>query len=252
MENSERQQRAISLGKALVQELKLEPGVDTLSKWIAHYITEQMATAESATGAEKAEAEKRCFDSIMQLWEHRYALPNERSPFKNFVPIFETLHRLNPENQEPYYLGWENHYQNDADEDSQSDLEKVQSWLRMAFGIDKTARVLLETILQQAALSATNQEVRAWLKRVPESSRHFDVQTIIQLVPDPDLDSDEELNDEESPIAPEMADSESDDQVSVNRSLQAVELRLQYLEEFLSFSTLLHDALQQDLSNAKT
>ena len=40
MVSSEIQERAISLGKALVQELELEPGVDTLSRWMAHYVAE--------------------------------------------------------------------------------------------------------------------------------------------------------------------------------------------------------------------
>ena len=46
MENSEIQKRIINLGKALVEEIGLDPGVDTLARWMAHYIAEQMEIAE--------------------------------------------------------------------------------------------------------------------------------------------------------------------------------------------------------------
>lgn len=60
MENSELQEQIINLGKLLVQELKLDPGSDTFSKWMAHYIAEKMKTAEQAMyDQDKKEAEKR-------------------------------------------------------------------------------------------------------------------------------------------------------------------------------------------------
>ena len=242
-ENSEQQQRAISLGKALVRELGLEPGVDTLSRWITHYISEQMAIAENATGEEKAKAEKRCFDSIMQLWQHRNALPNERSPFKDFIPIFETLQRLNPENQESFYIGWD-HHQNNPDEESPSDSEEAKSWLRMALSIDKTARVLLEAVLQQAALKVTNSKARAWLKRAPDPSQDFDVRVIVKLVGD--LDSSDESGDQTDLDN----DQEPVDVISNEQPRRTVETRLQYLEEFLELASLYRDGLRNELDKA--
>ena len=93
--NLEIQERAISLGKTLVQELGLEPGVDTLSRWMTHYISEQIALIETGPDHEKTEAQQRCSDTIAQLRERRSSLPNNRYPFKNFESIFETLSKLN-------------------------------------------------------------------------------------------------------------------------------------------------------------
>jgi hypothetical protein len=42
MENLEPQEKVINLGKLFVQELKLEPGVDTFSRWMAHYLAEKI------------------------------------------------------------------------------------------------------------------------------------------------------------------------------------------------------------------
>ncbi len=70
-DDSEMKEQVISLGKALVKELELEPGVDTLARWMAHYIAEQIAIAENATDDKKVEAESRCFETILKLWQHR-------------------------------------------------------------------------------------------------------------------------------------------------------------------------------------
>ena len=37
----------LDLGRALVEELGLDPGVDTLSRWMAHYIAELIEDAET-------------------------------------------------------------------------------------------------------------------------------------------------------------------------------------------------------------
>src|SRR3954464_10264175 len=99
------QQQIINLGKQLVQSFASEQhgDVDLLSRWMAHYIEQQMMAVENATGAEKVAAEERCFRTIVSLWEHRSTLPNGRRPFESFEPIFEALARLHPDQERPYY-----------------------------------------------------------------------------------------------------------------------------------------------------
>ena len=86
-------EKVINLGKQLVESLATERGgdVDMLSRWMSHYVAEQIVAAENATDATKAEAEERCFRTILSLWEHRSTLPNGRRPFESFEPIFESL-----------------------------------------------------------------------------------------------------------------------------------------------------------------
>lgn len=66
----------MNLGKKLVKELDLDPGVDTLARWMAHYIAEQIILLEQKSGEEKKLAEERCIDMILKLWSHRATLPN--------------------------------------------------------------------------------------------------------------------------------------------------------------------------------
>lgn len=59
--------KIIKLGKKIVDELLLSEGVDTLSKWMAHYIAELIEKAKNAEAEEKEKYEKECFETILKL-----------------------------------------------------------------------------------------------------------------------------------------------------------------------------------------
>lgn len=147
----------MNLGKALVKELNLDPGVDTLARWMAHYIAEQIEIAEKTTGVEKREAEERCFETILKLWKHRSSLSIKARPFENFEPILRTLKRLDPEKKRNFLFG-------DRDDSSERVPEEINKWLEVAKGIDEAARVWLKYVLKQAALAATDESTIEWLE----------------------------------------------------------------------------------------
>lgn len=160
----------MNLGKALVKELKLDPGVDTLARWMAHYIGEQIEIAERATGVEKREAEERCFKTILKLWSHRSAIPGESRPFVNFEPILRTLKRLDPENDRRYFF-------EDRADIPDSITDELKEWLDVAKGIDEAARVWLKYVFKQAALAATDESTIEWLENTAalQEKDHFSV-----------------------------------------------------------------------------
>jgi hypothetical protein len=147
----------MNLGKALVKEFNLDPGVDTLARWMAHYIAEQIEIVEHSAGAEKKEAEERCFETILKLWDHRSALPGKTRPFINFEPILRTLKRLDPENDRHYFF-------EDRDDTSENVPDELNKWLDVARGIDDAARVWLKYVFKQAALAATDESIIEWLE----------------------------------------------------------------------------------------
>jgi hypothetical protein len=184
MESSEIQKRIINLGKALVEELSLDPGVDTLARWMAHYIAEQMTIAKNATGDEKIKAEQRCFETILKLWQHRSSLPDGKRPFEDFEPIFQVLARLDPENPNPYFYSNPKSHSSET-EDIDKDLDQVQMWLDIAQGIDQSARILLEYVFHQAALNATDEQLITWLESAfALSPRDGDISIIIHDSPE--------------------------------------------------------------------
>ncbi|MFP5082010.1 hypothetical protein [Pedobacter sp. JCM 36344] len=92
-----------SLGQQFVNQLGLDPGVDTFGRWMCHYIAEQMAKAEHAAGREKEDAEEKCFDTILRFWQHRWQLPSGLRPFGSFERIFSLLESIDPERHRNFY-----------------------------------------------------------------------------------------------------------------------------------------------------
>jgi hypothetical protein len=191
MESLEMKKQVISLGKTLVQELGLEPGFDTLSKWMAHYIAEQITTAENATGDAKAAAEKRCFETVLKLWQHQSSFPNDRRPFKNFEAIFRVLDRLDPESPRYYYFQ-DRAPQQIEDDDMKARADEGRLWIDAALTVDGAARALIDFVLKQAAQKAADDKTKTWIKNaanLPSSSE--DLAVIIRLLP-PNQDDQEE------------------------------------------------------------
>lgn len=170
MEDSEIQRRTMNLGKALVNELNLDPGVDTTARWMAHYIAEQIEIAENSTGAEKKQAEERCFETILKVWNHRSTFPSGSRPLENFEPILRTLTRLDPENDRHFFF-------EDRMNAKDGVPEEVQKWLNIANGIDEAARVWLKYVFEQATLAATDDSTIEWLENSAalQEDDHFSV-----------------------------------------------------------------------------
>lgn len=228
MVNSETQARAISLGKALVQELGLEPGVDTLSRWMAHYITEQIAIAENTKGTERIEAEQRCFDTILKLWDHRSSLPNDRYPFKNFEPIFRALSRLDPDKSESesFYFDSSHFKQIENDNAHESQTHEVQDWVNLALSIDDAARILIDFTLRQAAHNAEDETTASWIEKSTgiSNGEYNDISIIVRLVGE----SQEKVRDQK------------------RRELSS---RIEKLDMLIELSSLLRDELTESLEN---
>jgi len=93
----------LEIGKALIKELALEPGDDTLCRWMAHYIAELIEGAEAATEADRPEKLAKCSEIILALWQHRSELPNGKRPFEEFEPIFRAIESLDPDDDTPRY-----------------------------------------------------------------------------------------------------------------------------------------------------
>jgi hypothetical protein len=231
MVSSEIQERAISLGKALVRELELEPGVDTLSRWMAHYVAEQIAIAENATDNAKVEAEQRCFNTILKLWERRSSLPNGRYPFKSFEPIFNTLNRLDPDNSRSHYFD-NSHFHKTANEVSEEQTNEVQLWINMALSIDVAARVLVDFAIRQAACNATDEKTAVWLEKSTNISddKYDDISLIVDLLGEP-------------------KEGELEEKVR-ERKRHELSSKIEQLDMFIEFSQLLRDELSENLENA--
>jgi hypothetical protein len=155
---SERSDSILALGCKLVEELSLEPSVDTLGRWMAHYIAGLIVNAKNAIGEEKDLAEKNCFEAILTLWKHRAELPNGKNPFTDIEPIVRTIESLNPDGDIPRYYRPIRALEKEDQKQSESDL-----WLNIVDNIDYSAKVLIGYCLSKSAQTAMD-KTKEWVK----------------------------------------------------------------------------------------
>jgi len=230
MENLELQEKILNLGKLFVKELNLEPGVDTFSRWMAHYLAEKISIAEQSEGSEKKTVEKECFDVILKLWKHRHTLPFGKRPFESFEPILNSLLKLNPDKEEPYFYNAIRHH--DKEELENLDSNSVKKWMNVAEEIDKAARIWIEYILNQAANLAQNENTKEWIENAIDLSENTDVEIINVL-----LDNNPTFD----------VDKDNKDDFSKQYDIERLKTRIFQLQKFAELNETLLNAYKTDL-----
>lgn len=234
MENLELQTQIINLGKLFVKELKLEPGVDTFSKWMAHYIAEKMTLAEQLPiGQDKSDAEKECFETILKLWEYRWSLPSRKQPLKEFEPILKVLQGINPENQESFFYRSIDRELSEM-ENENPDSKEISSFIKMISQIDKVARIWIDDILHQAALKVKNVKTEVVLKNAISLHDNEDVK-IIQIILDNDSSND--------------LKNYKDDDIQKKYRIEKLKRRIEELNKFKDLNTAILEKYKRDLES---
>lgn len=233
MENSKARKEVINLGKLFVKELKLEPGVDTFSRWMAHYLAEKITNLEHKKGEEKRALEKECFDVILKLWQHRHSLPSGRRPLQSFEPVLDLLLKLNPDKKETFFYT-DRHNQDISNiEIKELESQSVEEWIKIANEIDKTARIWIEYALSQAANKSKNKRTKEWIDNASGLSDNADTKIINIL-----LDTNPLFN------------SEDYDKVdfSKNYAIEKLKKRISQLQKFSQLNETLLKAYNDELS----
>jgi hypothetical protein len=146
---SARCEATLELGKKLTKELGIDQSVDTLGRWMAHYIAELIEDAEKASAVERPAKMRACCDAILNLWKYRHTLPDRKRPFEELEPLLRTLKSLDPEDNTPRYFRSVRAAADDAEEN-----DETKSWLKLIDDLDYSARVLIRYCLTQAAQGA--------------------------------------------------------------------------------------------------
>jgi len=185
----------LNLGKLLVNELGLESSVDTLSRWIAHYIAQLMTEMESSTGADKCAKEEKCFEAILKLWKHRAYFEGNKNPFEGFIPIFQTLEKLNPDNENPFYF--RSSFSRRSSEGGNEE-NAINQYLQLALKIDEISRVWIQFVLQQATELATDTKTKEWIAAATPFAANDEVSLISCLLSGYNADADNAMDSTEA------------------------------------------------------
>mgnify|MGYP007049688080 CR=1 FL=1 len=148
----------LDLGCELVKELDIDPGADTLSRWMAHYIAELIDEAKTAKVEDRPAKLARCADAILKLWDHRHQLPDGKRPFEDLEPIMRALASLDPADDTPRFYRTQRMAINKTKES-----KETAKWLDLADGLDYSAKNLIRYCLAQAAQTALDKS-KAWVK----------------------------------------------------------------------------------------
>lgn len=169
----------LDLGRALVKELGLDPGVDTLGRWMAHYIAELIYEAETAKLQDRPVKLAKCADAILKLWDHRHRMPDGKRPFEDLEPIMRALESLDPADDTPRHFRTQRMVANEAEENAET-----VKWLKLADGFDYSAKILIRYCLTQAAETALDRS-RDWVKLAEKAGFEVDIDLpVIRFVTD--------------------------------------------------------------------
>ena len=235
MEQSEQQKAVLELGKLLVKELGLEKSVDTLSRWMAHYLAEKIKYAEALPdGVKKKNAEKECFSLVLDLWKHRWHYKSDRQPLRNFNHLFDILEKLDPEKEEPYYYRLEN-IQSKDEEDESYEASNLKNLSPLALQIDKVARIWINYLLHEAAAKAKNKKIGKIIDRAVKLPDSMDAH-IIQIV---FADSMKDIN--KKPVDQKELDRKS--------KIETLNSRIGELQKFKKVNEHLISQFEKELNN---
>ncbi|NTW15854.1 MAG: hypothetical protein HGA41_00095 [Syntrophaceae bacterium] len=222
MEESVRFDNILKLGKRLVEELGLDQSVDTLGRWMAHYIAELIDNAETACEESRYEKSTLCANAILELWKYHSTMPKSSRPFQGFESIIRTLESFDTENTASRYFWLVRKKASKDQKNSES-----ASWLDVADSVDQTARVLIRFCLACAARDAVDKS-KEWIALAQAAAVTDDgYLSVIRLIT-----HEVELNDE---------DLVTDE----NRNI--IEDRIKRLKEFENLAATLSDHLRAKL-----
>ena len=186
MEKSKQFDDIIALGKLLVDELQLNQSRDTLGKWMAHHIAEILQNTENFSGQKKTEAENRCREAVLSLWEHISHFPNGSRPLAEIEPLIATIKALDPEKSVQYY------YSNTQNQlNSAMPTEDAECWLELAKGIDYSARLLIRRCLKNVAEEIA-QENSDWLDLAESLDADLPFTSVVRFVASTDQQHEDE------------------------------------------------------------
>jgi len=210
----------LQLGRKIVDELGLDQSVDTLGRWMAHYIAELIQSAEAAQGNDRPEKLSCCANAILDLWKHRSVLPSGKRPFEDFEPILRALESLDLYDDTRRYFRLA---QTVAGEDEQH--AETKKWLDLGEQIDDSARILIRYCLARAAENAIDKS-KEWvqLAEALDTEEEIDLR-IVRII----SDENELLN---SPSLDEL-------------TRKQVEDRIRRLDNFLKMANVLSSDLHE-------
>ncbi|WP_292009431.1 hypothetical protein [Chryseobacterium sp.] len=100
------EEEIIKLGEKLVKELDLEYSVNTLARWMSHYLAELIRDIDNAESKEdKKILQQECCNIILKIWSQKENLPITK-PLDSLRPVIEILEVLKEQKEVSVFPHW--------------------------------------------------------------------------------------------------------------------------------------------------
>lgn len=168
--------------------------MDTLGRWMAHYIAELIQDAENSGADDRSAKMHVCSEAIYALWSHQHELPNGKKPFESLEPIKRALESLDPADQTPRYF----RSARSAYDERENENSEATTWLKMADGLDYSAKLLIRYCLVEAAKNAIEKSEK-WVVLADEAGAEENIEiTIVRTLYDEHMRLERSSPDEEN------------------------------------------------------
>ena len=220
-------EETLELGRRLTKELGIDQSVDTLGRWMAHYIAELILNAEKVSAEERPAKTRTCCEEILKLWNHRYVLPEGKRPFEELEPILRAIENLDPESNTPIFSRLSRSIsEGNAEENNESEY-----WLKLANELDYSAKILIRFCLTQAAQNALDKSVE-WVRLAEEAGADVGIEyPLIRMV----------FDEEVLLTTPDPSETER----------KCIEDRIERLETFIKMSMALVSDLRKQIEETQ-
>ncbi|WP_258359417.1 hypothetical protein [Moorella sulfitireducens (nom. illeg.)] len=148
----------------------MEPSVDTLGRWMAHYIAELIRKAEETDDPDmRSKVQEKCCETILKLWEHRAMLPRGARPLANLEGVLLAIEKFRGE-QSPWSVF------------SREEAERVGGpWIWFAKVVEdiglRMCRIAVLTAIAEASLG----KEKRWLQEHKEMLSEEEIKIIQAL-----------------------------------------------------------------------
>lgn len=183
MEQSKHSEEAIiKLGEKLVKELDLEYSVNTLARWMSHYLAELIHNIDKAeTSQEKKLLQEECCDVILKIWSQKENLPIKK-PLDDLKPVIEILQVITGKREDNILPRWLGKY---------NKLPRENQWASFADLVKNNSEEIFDKIIQMNLHKDILSKDKEWMKQnkefLKEDQIHF--LELIDVFTDNDLNS---------------------------------------------------------------
>lgn len=157
MESPDRSKATRELGKLLVAQLKLSD--DLLAQWMAHDIAARIVAVDLSGPDAPVSMRDECSSAILALWTHQSKLPSHLRAFGELEPLIRTIVSLDVDIGDDF-----RYYRHILRSAALDDVgAEVKEWLDLAFGVDYSARLIIQFALRSAGASAVL-KAKPWIE----------------------------------------------------------------------------------------